>query len=498
MTSKTLAGVLLSCVALAAVACGGDDEPLGITNVTPKGSVGGVVVDLSSGEPIAGVSISVVAGASILPPAETPAVTDADGRFSVGDVPAGQLIVELTPPSGYLAVRFQATLDDAAGEFPRDNATLSLGPIALAPLAPETSPFVVRLLLPSGAPAAGIKASARADFSWALMSYDRPTAKGLTVVEAVSDAAGLLAFKGLPDFARLAALDGQGGITDKVQIWVPPADTDGDGLFDFLGTSRTFQVNSIDAVVPTVALTSSVTQLQIVATSIPGLNGQPGTRVLPSAAGPFFVAFNLPLDQGLTSATLYDGDGLAVEAPTLNIDGTLLTLNFTNLVEGQEYNINLRAVATTSGSPVEKTFATPFFVPTVDGVEVTAALSRPDSASALVDVTFNLPVGTGSPSQNTLPVVFFDYDIDGDGSKGNFPGEVGAATSNINLTAVEEDPPGAVGLSGFTRTWRFGLPSVIDGLVPSGTTVQLHLANRAPLVTRASGELVGDFTATVP
>ncbi|MBW2732110.1 MAG: hypothetical protein JRH20_06920 [Deltaproteobacteria bacterium] len=496
MKSKVMAGMLVFCATLA-VACGGDEDALGINNVTPKGSVGGVIIDLSTGEPISGVTVSVVAGALTLPPQDSPVVTDARGMFSVSDVPAGQVIVVLEPPSGYLPVRIQATLDDAAGEFPRDNATLSLGPIALAPLAPETSPFVVRLLLPSGAPASGVKASARVSFSWAMMRDDRPTAHGLTLVEAVSDGGGLLVLKGLPDLSRLAALDGQGGINDQVQIWVPPVDVDNDGLFDFLGTSRTFQVNTMSTVLPTVVLNSIVTQLDILATTIPGLDGTTGTRVLPSSSGPFFVAFNLPLDQKLTSATLYDGDGVEAEAPTLNIDGTLLTLNFTNLVEGQEYNLNLRAVARANGNMVEKTLATPFFAPTM-GDEVTMSLTRESNLHAQIKVTFNLPVGTGNSSQNSLPVVFVDYDLDEDGTKGNYPGEIGATSSNLTLTAREEDPPGLVGLSGYTRRWSFNLPSVTDGLLPSGTTVQFHLAGRSPLITRASGELVDDFVATVP
>lgn len=502
MKKSLKAGMLATVIALMGASCGSDDEPLGINNVAPRGSVGGVVVDLSTGEPIAGVEVTVVAGAAVLPASDGPVVTDSSGRFSVADVPSGDVIVVLAPPTGYLPVRIQATLDDAAGEFPKDNSTLSLGPVALAPLAPDTSPFVVRLLLPSGAPAASVQTSARVGFSWALMNNDRPTAQGLTLVEAVSDAAGLAAFKGLPDFARLASLDGQGGITDEVRVWIPPADTTGDGIPDFLGTVQTFSVNAISSAVPTVVLSSTVTQLQIVASTIPGLDKKAGTRVLPSVSGPFFVAFNLPLHEGLTSASLYDGDGVAVEAPTLNFDGTMLSMSFTNLVEGQEYNLNLRAVGVANGGPVERTFSTPFFVPIAGGTEVTTSLSRQSDTDPVVDVTFNLPIGTGNPGQNNLPAVYFDYDLDDSGRKGDYPGEVGATSSNIRLLALEADPPGDVGPSGFTRDWQLVLPTVVVNAnlvpVPGGTAVYLYLANRSPLVTRASGELVGDFTTTVP
>lgn len=478
--------------------CGGSDDSLGVTNVSPEGSVGGVVVDLATGQPLPGVTVTLLAGAKVFPAADGAAiVTDANGRFLIEKVPAGQFIIEMTPPATHLGARFDANVDDAAGDFPRNNGTASLGPIALAPIVPDGQEFKIRVINADGSPAANVKATARATFGWAWVNNGLPTARGFTAVEATSDSVGVIAFKGLPDFAKLAGLDGTGGISDTVTVNILPVDSNNDGVYDFPGTSQNFQVNALgSAYVPNIVLAQNPGGLQIVATSIPGLDGKNGNRVI-NAAGPFFVAFNLPIDQTLTTVQLFDEQGNPVPDPvTINVDGSLLSMSFTNLTAGQEYNLILRAVAVVPGSFLEKTYGTPFFIRPEGASNVVAALQKDANNPNKVIVTFSEPIGTGQ-NQN-LGVVYFNFDLDASGATGDQAGELGADTTTFALLNREKDPPGIVGKSGFTRNWELTLPNVSGNPVPAGTTIKFVFSRNAAPVIRANGEIVPDITATVP
>jgi hypothetical protein len=476
--------------------CGGSDESLGVTNVSPEGSVGGVIVDLATGQPLPGVAVTIIAGAKVFPAEGSSIVTDTAGRFLVDKVPAGQIIVEMIPPATHLAARFDANIDDAAGDFPRKNGTLSLGPLALAPIVPDGKEFKIRVVNADGSPASNVAASARTTFGWAWINDGTPQARGIATVNSKSDSVGVIAFKGLPDFAALAALDGQGVISDTVTVSILPIDTNNDGVYDFPGKTQSFSVNTLGGVyVPTIVLAGNPGSLQILATSIPGLDGKKGNRVV-NAAGPFFVAFNLPIDQTLTTVQLFDEQGNAVADPvTKNVDGSLLSMSFTNLTAGQEYNLVLRAVAVVPGSFIEKTFSTPFFIKPEGTAKVTAALQK-DANNNKVIVTFSEPVGTGTV-QN-LAVVYFNFDLGATGTTGDEPGELGAETTTIALINREKDPPGPVGKSGLTRNWELTLPNVSGNPVPSGTTIKLFFSRNNTPVIRANGEIVPDITATVP
>lgn len=493
------AGLALSLAFLMAAlpACGGGDEPLGVTNTAPEGSVGGVVLDLSTGLPLPGAQVTVLAGAAVFPK-EGALTTDAAGRFMVEKVPAGALIIDITPPAGYLGARFDATLDDAAGEFPRSNATLSVGPVALVPLVDDAKPFKVRVINADGAPAANVKVQARTSLSWALMAEGTPQARGVHVVEATSDSVGMLAFKGLPDYGKLAALDGIGGISDSVTIVVPAIDQNNDGVYEFLGKQVSYQVNNLGAnVVPTIVLDVATGQIEILATTVPGLTGGSGNRVI-SAGGPFFVAFNVPIDQTLTNVQLFNENGDAVADPvTKNVDGSLLTMNFTNLAAGQEYNLNLRAAAKVGGKTLTRVFSTAFFVKPEPNAKVTAQLTPIGSNTGRVAVTFSEPIGTGQAGAN-LAVVFFNFDLDASGTTGDQLGEIGFGSTNISLLNKEVDPPGAVGRSGFTRNWELVLPQISGNPVNSGTTVKFVFSINGSPVLRANDEIVPDITSTVP
>src|SRR5438105_1127229 len=106
MRMNRLIGIV---TALAATGCG---QSLTVGNSAAKGSVGGVVLDAAPGlQPLMGAQVTVVAGGASLA-----ATTDANGVFSVGDVPSGSVIVKLQA-MGHFDVYLTANLPAAVGNF---------------------------------------------------------------------------------------------------------------------------------------------------------------------------------------------------------------------------------------------------------------------------------------------------------------------------------------------------------------------------------------------
>ncbi|MCA9673091.1 MAG: carboxypeptidase regulatory-like domain-containing protein [Myxococcales bacterium] len=482
------------------LSCGGSDD-LGVNNVSPSGSVGGIVVDAATREPMADVKITIVAGGKQYP-AEAPAATDATGRFGVQGVPAGDLIVRFEGPATHAKLELSATLQNAAGDFPLANATLSLGPIGMVQTTADTNAFKVRLVQPDGQPASGLKTQLRSGPSWIDFSNTTGTARGNIVVSATSSAIGEVAFKGIPDFALLGGLIGVGGVSDTVRLVVPPQDINNDGRIDFVGTQVDLSVNKLVGSIPTVVVGSATAPaLEILATTIPALAGKAGNRAVAAVGGPLFVVFNWPIIKDQTQALLYDELGQPATAPTLNVDGTTMQMSFTNLKPGAEYNLNLRAVAEADGQVIEKIFGAPFFTPPMSGSKPTVTLTRDPNNPRIIRVLFNEPLGIGVAGNlgggNAL--LYFDYDIDGSGAKGDSPAEIGASSSNVTLVSDEQDPPGAAGVSGIATRWHFTIPQDNQSNdLPVGTTVNFSFSRMGTPMIRGTGELAEDLTSTIP
>lgn len=485
------------------LSCGGDDENLGVGNVSPKGSVGGVIIDAATMKPMEGVQVTVIAGGSKYPGAG-PATSDSAGYFSVADVPPGALLIQVTPKdtAAFHGVTIAATLDNAAGDFPLGNATLSLGPVGLVPLTKKETAFTVQLVTADGAPApASVKAFLRASLEWVDFSTGAANPKGLTVSASASDNSGRLAFVGMPDFALLAGLVGSGGVSDQVRIQIPPFDTNKDGILDFMGKEVVYNVNQLDGTIPTIVLSSSKapTKLSIEAASIAALAGGSGNRVMSSVSGPVYVTFNLPIRDDLTELALFDEAGQpVVSVPTKSVSDNVLTVNLPGLKPGAEYNLNIRTFADVeSGTLLEGYFGAPVFTPVQAGTPVSATLGRDPANPNKIVVTFNTPVGSGTPGKHlsgTNAVLYFDYDIDGSGIKGDAPGERGASSSNVNMYIDEVDPPGPAGPSGLGSRWYFILP--VDAManpLPAGTVMDMSFSQAGFAFQQADGKLVPDM-----
>ena len=502
--AAALATLLTFITAMALPACGGEEEEsLGVSNVSPQGSVGGLVVDAATRAPLEGVKVAVIAGGAIYPPADKPCQTDSNGYFAVQGVPAGALIIQLTPKKTHGAVEITATLPGAAGEFPLGNATLSLGPVGLVPLADKQTAFSVLLITPDGAPATTgmVKAYARASVGWVDYASGSPKPNGTTVVGAATGASGLVSFVGLPAFDQLAGIVGSGGISDLVRVQIPPFDSDKDGTLDFLGKEQSFYVNKLVGSIPTVVLSSSSapSKLTIQASSLAGL-GPGGTKVISAAAGVVFVTFNLPVLKDLTAATIYDEQGLPTTLlPEVAVSGNLMTIKLKGLQQGAEYNMSLHTYASVEGRLLEGNFGAPLFTAPPKGLPVSAVLTRAADNPNKIRVTFSEPVGTTVANKHLSggdAVVYFDRDLDGSGVKGDAPAELGASSSSVTLYIEEQDPPGPAGKSGLSTRWAFSLPTDSGGLVVPAKTLTRLLFSRTSLpVQRADGRLLGDFVA---
>ena len=494
--------------------CGGDDESqsLGVNNVSPLGSVGGIVLQADTMKPLKGVKITIIAGGKTYPAADGTAVeTDTAGIFAVNDIPAGNILVKMSAPGGYQGVTLRQTIPNSAGEFPLANSTLSIGPIGLLPLATEAQAFRVLLVTPDGAQAPNITAYLRSGMSYVDFSSGNPVARGTHVVSAKSNNQGKAAFATMPDFNKLAGMVGIGGITDLVRVRVPPYDSNSDKVMDFLGKETVYNVLSLKGHIPTIVLDSNApTTLKIEASSIAALAGKKGIRELQSSSGPLYAAFNWPIDAKLTMISIYDSQGKRLATnPTKTVTNNLLSINFTALKAGSEYNITIRAVAKSTEKLLDGTFGAPFFTPPVTGSTVTAALTRASTDPQKKDynkivVTFSEPVGTGVAGKSLTgsnSVLFFSYDLDNSSKTGDYAGEKGYPTSNIALMINEKDPPGPAGLSGLSKKWYFQLPKdqTIGTPVPGGTPLDIVFSASSVIMQRASGEQLKDmYNLTIP
>jgi hypothetical protein len=497
-------------------ACG-DDSGLGVQNVSPTGSVGGLVINAVDMKPMSGVGITIIAGGKTYPTNEQAATaTDARGVFSVQGVPAGEVIVRLTPStSGFRPVDISSQLQNSAGEFPLGNATLSMGPIGLVPVVTtQKDAFRVMLITADGAPAPGVKGFLRTGVAWIDFSSGVPLARGTQVVSTTSSSsttppAGLLRFQNLTDFSKIAGLvgsPGSNGISDLVTVRIPPSDTDNDGELDFLGTEVAYAASKLGSYVPTIVLRndSDPPKLQIEAASVAALMGKTGVRTVDSVSGPLYATFNYPLDKSLTSALLYDEGGkLMTPPPGTSVSNNVLTLQFSGLKQGGEYNILIYAAATVNNKLLQETFGAPFFTPATSGSKVTASLARDTIDNKKIWVTFSEAAGTGVPDQNlegSNAIIYVGFDLKSSGKIGDEPGERGSQSSPFSLMIDEKDPPGPAGKSGLSSRWWFTLP--LDGQsnpIPGGTPIDFLFTRSQVLMQRASGAPVGDMkNLTVP
>lgn len=484
--------ILMCVLSVGLLSCG---DSLEVDNVDPQGSVGGLVHDAVTRQPLAGVQIGLIAGGRSFD-AQTSAE---DGSFSFGGVPAGDVIVSFTPPDGYQPAYLRGTLSSSAGEFPTGNATLTLGPIGMVPL---TRSFAVRVLDQNGKPVSGYPVILRTFAQYIDLSSGIASSRGETVATATSDQNGYASLAAFPDFVGMGP-----SVNDSVLVLLPPLDADADGVFEYGGGDRLFAARTLSDPTPDVILSAGyTTQLQIRASTIPLLAGQGGSS--PSAAvlgisDAVHIAFNLPIQDDV-AVTVTDEQGTPVATmPGLSVRDDNLTVNFgaAPLMPGNEYNITVHAIAAVGERMVTGDFAAPFFTRAINDTVTVTAISR-DPATQQVALTFSEPIGLGNGANNTLnggnSVLFFNADLGGAANIGDYPSELGADSGFVALSSAEPDPTGLPGLSGYTRHWTFIAPNNSGGVpLPSNTRVHIlwdRVVSNGYRVERPDGTAVANMT----
>ncbi|NPD25359.1 carboxypeptidase regulatory-like domain-containing protein [Corallococcus sp. AB004] len=475
---------------------------------TPKGTVSGQVLSTTL-QPIADVAVAMTIGSQ---PTGKSVTTDASGNFVMTDVPAGAQVLLTFSKSGFSTLRATSTVPSSAGNVPINNGNASFGPVTLTQL---NGSLAVTVVTPQGRPAVGAKAVLEVDKAGSviLSNYDSVSSVVSKVyVEATADANGILTFNGIPSGIELARLNG------TYNLWIAPMDTNGDGVVDTGGYTKSYSGGSIVGSQATTlaqlnfSKPSGVGALNIEGGNVSSLKGAAETdplRNLVRPGEPIYVYFNQPVQPGSVFVRLtdeYAKESLPVTA-SVNVGGYSATITPGNGIvqEGKEYNIFVRAVAAEGGSNYSRTG---FFFGGDQSAPRAITIAeiryqeqeRPPANGAfqlntgeLVYVTFSAPIAkqVGQSVQ-----VFFGTDIDGVGGVGGnsigeidnysgqgFPLDIAEPTKPIQTRTPAELPVFGIQASGYSTRYSFtygGTTALSGGL--DRIRIRVAFSNLAPVL----------------
>jgi hypothetical protein len=492
-----------------------------------SGVVGGLVVAASDQSPIAGATVTLIAGGTT-----SAATTGMDGTFSFSTVPFGTFIVEVTQAGTLSAVVNGVVLSAAP--------TATLGPIGLVP---DTGTFAVRVVDEHGAAAPGIKVTGTTDVRWVSFAGGAASPQGSLTVTATSDANGLVSFTGLPDLTTLGTF-----VDGSLSVAVPPVKIMGTETYDFLGVTVTYNLRGLSSSMqaPTLTLAGPHTPLGVLASNIAYLVFQAtfdtSDGLTIPASGPITVSFNQAIDPASVRAvvTLEDGVTQAPVQPQAAVSGNLVTLSFAMpLAAGARFNLDLHAIAArgTSVNDVAAEFnaqSAPFFTAPAAGAVVSvvaSSVTKTTGPGNNVVVTFKTsePIGLGRGVSNAISCIAFYENVNLDnGDPASYPGEYnnggqsltcwaqGVPLPSMDITAVRPVEQAPV-LTGFATKWQVTVDNVTAGFqgpckslgiacTRPGAGTRLHLVfDRLPpsqTVRRTNGAVVAtdptNLVLTIP
>ena len=481
-----------------------------VAPATPKGTVSGQVLN-SRQEPMTDASVTLTIG-SATTDAPVATKTDAAGNFMFSGVPAGSQVLATISKQGFATARISVTVPSAAGNIPINNGNANVGSVSLAELN-STVRFI--LVTPSGRPAAGAQAYIEAFPAAAIVAPGTATGAssgvtpvGMVVGAAVAGPDGTVAFSGMPSPSEVSRLSRDSN-NAGYRLWVDPVDSNGDGVIDAAGESVTYYANKMPSGPQVLTLSTPLVKdtsgFVIVATNVPSLAYATGSKSrdplnnLVRGGESIYVSFSQPVQRESLVATITDEGGLngfqASATANATSDGyTIAIPSGLSIVEGQKYNILLRATSAYTGdtpatwrgyfisgdvkSPRSITgsnFATVAFKDAASGTA-----NALDSGECVV-VTFNQAI---IPTPSGIPVEAY---LNADLGPGNATGEFSASSGFPLFTlappvtgskaCVDETLVYPVDRTSFVYTPRYYFTAFMSGspapTVPTGTTVRL-------------------------
>lgn len=415
-----------------------------VTPATPKGTVSGQVLGTDL-KPLSEASVKMTIGSSADPVAAT---TDAEGNFEFKDVPAGSQVLLTFTKQGYATLRASSTVPSSAGNVPINNGNASFGPITLAKL-DGTLNFL--LVTPQGRPAANVKAVLEATpaGSIILSNYENTSQVVSTVVvEATSNEQGALTFSGIPSSLEMARLYNNSSGAGQYKLWVSPMDSNNDGIPETGGyvnsysgqnvvENSTIRVINLPYSRPTnSALSVQSSNVASLTTSAERLDP---LRNMVRPGEPIYLYFNQPVQSGSLLVRMtdeYARELLTVNASVGNAGYSATITPATSIVEGREYNLDVRAVSAEGGSIfTSKGFffagdqLSPRSTSITDARYQETTLPPNGTAAQINDgervyINFSAPIARTFTGDSLHVQVFFDMDIDNSGSRNLF-GELG-------------------------------------------------------------------------
>ncbi|HYH95283.1 carboxypeptidase-like regulatory domain-containing protein, partial [Hyalangium sp.] len=457
--------LLMALVPLLVIGCGGDpedtngdgiadgvQEPNNVSVVvpsTPKGTVSGQVLTTQQ-KPLAGASVAMTIGSATV----QPTTTDENGNFSFKDVPGGAQVLLTFSKDGFASLRASSIVPDSAGNVPINNGNASFGPVLLSEL---NGSVKFNLIGPDGRPAVGARGTLDVNPAGRVLFGLSESTTSRVVVEATSDAGGVISFDRVPTPIELARLNG------TYLLSISALDTNGDGIFESGGFVSAYAAN-------TLVQQGTVRTEQLAPAYSPGLNlavkysslgvlspsngsSEPQHNMVKSSDS-IYIVFNQPVQPssvvvGLTDE--YGKESLSVGKDVAG-GGTILTIKPGQpLVDGREYNLYIRAVPAAGGSAFSTFPSISFFggnpasppAIAVENVKFQEVSTNNGLIDRLETVYVNFNQVMGSTINTEYAYVYVGLDLNNSGRVGDATGERDPATgrsTGVGFPLVEAEP----------------------------------------------------------
>jgi hypothetical protein len=493
----------LVAMALAAAGCG--HEVTEVAASTPKGRITGKVLDLY-GQALVGVEIRASNGATT--------TTAEAGLFALENVTAGSTVGLAFRLSGYAPAYATAEVSSSAGNFPLGGGEVFVGPIRLEPTTGELTLNVIGYDGLAVAKLAGTLGVTPGYLDFSRTGSADPGVGSIAVQATGRN--GVLKFAGIPKVEDLASLESI-DLHAHYSVYVAPILND-DGTLRYGGATASFSALTlwIEPWTRTLVLPAPEAKLpvQIVAASIANLLDVPsrGRDNLAGKAGPISVVFNQRINPDDLSVEIRNDSSdpsastrlpLTTEITPIGNQLRIALAPGSAFTDGMKYQLILQAHSADDPSAAPLAINAPLFGGSVETsstsrglgsvavsyVESTSPADGKFGAGERLEITFERYLGRGESAAFKVPVYFND-DLDGNGSLGNAPGEKGSGRP-LCLSSEEWAPAEVADakLSGYARKVSASFEEIQSQVVGPHATMNAIVANKAPvLVTIAFSE----------